>query len=94
MIGSLERELETILRLSGVSHVTSVYFGGGTCIGIVIYFPLSTCNSVVIEGTPSLASARMVESVLNVISRKVSLYSGAEVTLEANPSSLDISKLR
>jgi len=45
-------------------------------------------------GTPSLAKPEVIETVLNAISAKVSIDSGAEVTLEANPSSSSSQRLR
>ena len=44
--------------------------------------------------TPSLASPDTVESVLNVVSLNSLLDSSAEITLEANPTSVELVKLR
>ncbi|KAM9222441.1 radical S-adenosyl methionine domain-containing protein 1, mitochondrial [Leptosomus discolor] len=62
----LVREARTLLRLSQVQSVTSVFFGGGT---------------------PSLASPRTIAAVLEAVAGAAHLPAGAEVTLEANPSS-------
>ncbi|NWY95436.1 RSAD1 protein, partial [Loxia curvirostra] len=62
----LVREAQTLLRLSQVHSVTSVFFGGGT---------------------PSLASPGTVAAVLEAVAGAAHLPAGAEVTLEANPSS-------
>ncbi|NXP07662.1 RSAD1 protein, partial [Thinocorus orbignyianus] len=62
----LVREARTLLRLSQVQSVTSVFFGGGT---------------------PSLASPGTIAAVLEAIAGAAHLPTGAEVTLEANPSS-------
>ncbi|CAN8194174.1 unnamed protein product [Coccothraustes coccothraustes] len=62
----LVREAQTLLRLSQVHSVTSVFFGGGT---------------------PSLASPGTVAAVLEAVAAAAHLPAGAEVTLEANPSS-------
>ncbi|XP_054077460.1 radical S-adenosyl methionine domain-containing protein 1, mitochondrial isoform X4 [Rissa tridactyla] len=66
MRACLVREARTLLRLSQVQSVTSVFFGGGT---------------------PSLASPCTVAAVLEAIAGTAHLPAGAEVTLEANPSS-------
>ncbi|NXY65647.1 RSAD1 protein, partial [Callaeas wilsoni] len=68
----LVREAQTLLRLSQVHSVTSVFFGGGT---------------------PSLASPGTVAAVLEVVAGAAHLPAGAEVTLEANPSSTSTSRL-
>ncbi|RMB92300.1 hypothetical protein DUI87_31412 [Hirundo rustica rustica] len=68
----LVREAQTLLRLSQVHSVTSVFFGGGT---------------------PSLASPGTVAAVLEAVAGAAHLPAGAEVTLEANPSSTSTSRL-
>ncbi|NXM19879.1 RSAD1 protein, partial [Ploceus nigricollis] len=68
----LVREAQTLLRLSQVHSVTSVFFGGGT---------------------PSLASPSTVAAVLEAVTGAAHLPAGAEVTLEANPSSTSASTL-
>ncbi|XP_054702788.1 radical S-adenosyl methionine domain-containing protein 1, mitochondrial isoform X1 [Grus americana] len=68
----LVRETRTLLRLSQVQSITSVFFGGGT---------------------PSLASPRTIAAVLEAVAGAVHLPNGAEVTLEANPSSAGIPRL-
>ncbi|NXD28696.1 RSAD1 protein, partial [Spelaeornis formosus] len=68
----LVREARTLLRLSQVHSVTSVFFGGGT---------------------PSLASAGTVAAVLEAVAGAAHLPAGAEVTLEANPSSTSTRRL-
>ncbi|XP_030817915.1 radical S-adenosyl methionine domain-containing protein 1, mitochondrial isoform X4 [Camarhynchus parvulus] len=68
----LVREAQTLLRLSQVHSVTSVFFGGGT---------------------PSLASPGTVAAVLEAVAGAAHLPAGAEVTLEANPSSTSASAL-
>ncbi|NXH76370.1 RSAD1 protein, partial [Hydrobates tethys] len=62
----LVREPHTLLRLSQVQSVTSVFFGGGT---------------------PSLASPHTIGVVLEAVAGAAHLPTGAEVTLEDNPSS-------
>lgn len=44
-------------------------------------------------GTPSLLSVDAVESIINGVSRAFNLTPDAEITLEANPSSMDADKL-
>ncbi|NXG69240.1 RSAD1 protein, partial [Baryphthengus martii] len=68
----LVREARTLIRLSQVHSITSVFFGGGT---------------------PSLASPRTIAAVLEAIAGAAHLPAGAEVTLEANPSSTGTSRL-
>ncbi|NXI34146.1 RSAD1 protein, partial [Galbula dea] len=68
----LVQETRTLLRLSQVQSITSVFFGGGT---------------------PSLASPRTIAAVLEAIAGAAQLPIGAEVTLEANPSSADTLRL-
>ncbi|NXS62005.1 RSAD1 protein, partial [Brachypteracias leptosomus] len=68
----LVREARTLLRLSQVQRVTSVFFGGGT---------------------PSLASPRTIAAVLEAVAGAAHLPTGAEVTLEANPSSASTPRL-
>lgn len=45
-------------------------------------------------GTPSLADPGTVEAVIASIEEKSILASGAEITLEANPTSAQTNKLR
>ncbi len=45
-------------------------------------------------GTPSLAGPGLVEAVLRAVSEHSQLDSGAEVCLEANPSSAKLSLLK
>ena len=45
-------------------------------------------------GTPSLAGAGLVEAVLKVVSNSAHLDREAEVCLEANPTSANLSQLR
>ncbi|KAM9258248.1 radical S-adenosyl methionine domain-containing protein 1, mitochondrial [Cariama cristata] len=68
----LVRETRTLLHLSQVQSVTSVFFGGGT---------------------PSLASPCTIAAVLEAVAGAAHLPAGAEVTLEANPSSTDTPRL-
>ncbi|NXF19972.1 RSAD1 protein, partial [Rhodinocichla rosea] len=72
MRACLVREAQTLLCLSQVHSVTSVFFGGGT---------------------PSLASPGTVAAVLEAVAGAAHLPAGAEVTLEANPSSTGASAL-
>ncbi|NWQ58853.1 RSAD1 protein, partial [Neopipo cinnamomea] len=72
MRACLVREAHTLLRLSQVHSITSVFFGGGT---------------------PSLASPHTIAAVLEAVAGAAHLPASAEVTLEANPSSTDTSRL-
>ncbi|XP_035826676.1 radical S-adenosyl methionine domain-containing protein 1, mitochondrial isoform X2 [Aplysia californica] len=69
----LVRELKTVLGLSGVSSVSSVFFGGGT---------------------PSLAEPRTIESVLTAVRQTTAMAEDAEVSMEVNPTALEIDKLK
>ncbi|NWS17517.1 RSAD1 protein, partial [Pachyramphus minor] len=68
----LVQEAHTLLHLSQVCSITSVFFGGGT---------------------PSLASPHTIAAVLEAVAGAAHLPTSAEVTLEANPSSTDTSRL-
>ncbi|NWR48201.1 RSAD1 protein, partial [Regulus satrapa] len=68
----LVREAQTLLRLSQVHSVTSVFFCGGI---------------------PSRACPNTVAAVLEAVAGAAHLPAGAEVTLEANPSSTSTSRL-
>ena len=35
MAACLEKEVKSLLKLSGIGHVTSVYFGGGRYVGVI-----------------------------------------------------------
>nr|XP_061805310.1 radical S-adenosyl methionine domain-containing protein 1, mitochondrial-like [Nerophis lumbriciformis] len=69
----LQQEVESLLQLSQVSCVTSVFFGGGT---------------------PSLAHPATVSAILEAVSRRTSLADQAEVSLEVNPTSEGMAKLK
>ncbi|XP_048248376.1 radical S-adenosyl methionine domain-containing protein 1, mitochondrial-like [Haliotis rufescens] len=73
MRDNLVRETETLIRLSGVSSIASIFFGGGT---------------------PSLASADTIASIINQVKAQVTLPDSGEITLEANPTSLETNRLR
>jgi putative oxygen-independent coproporphyrinogen III oxidase len=45
-------------------------------------------------GTPTLFSANALKKLLDVISKKVSLANNLEITLEANPGSIDLTQLK
>ncbi|WP_321393912.1 radical SAM family heme chaperone HemW [uncultured Desulfuromusa sp.] len=45
-------------------------------------------------GTPSLLSAPQFEDILNLIDRSFKIQSTAEITVEANPGTLNLSKLK
>ncbi|KAK2169431.1 hypothetical protein LSH36_10g12000, partial [Paralvinella palmiformis] len=69
----LVKETETLLKLSNIKTIKSVFFGGGT---------------------PSLAEPLTIQSVLETVERCTHLIPGAEITLEANPTSAESTKLR
>ncbi|OCT62916.1 radical S-adenosyl methionine domain-containing protein 1, mitochondrial [Xenopus laevis] len=69
----LVQEARTLIQLSQVHRVTSVFFGGGT---------------------PSLASYDSIAAVLEAISQTALLPQDAEITLEANPTSAERSRLQ
>ncbi|KAK3607437.1 hypothetical protein CHS0354_035136, partial [Potamilus streckersoni] len=69
----LETETKTLLNLSGVKQINSIFFGGGT---------------------PSLALPSTIERVINAVHDKVTFNPGSEVTLEANPTKLEMERLR
>ena len=69
----LVTETTTLLNLSGVKSITSIYFGGGT---------------------PSLAKPKTVQKIIEAIQSTVHFPEKMEITLEANPTALEASKLR
>ncbi|KAE8576774.1 hypothetical protein XENTR_v10004317 [Xenopus tropicalis] len=69
----LVQEARTLIRLSQVHRITSVFFGGGT---------------------PSLASHGTIAAVLEAVSQTALLPQDAEITLEANPTSAERSRLQ
>ena len=52
------------------------------------------CLIIFLQGTPSLAEPSTISSVLETVSRICHLPSDAEVTLEANPTSVETGRLR
>lgn len=50
--------------------------------------------SYIDTGTPSLAKPSTIETVINAVAANTSLDSDAEITLEANPTSAEMDKLR
>lgn len=91
MTRCLVKELTSLIKLSGIKTVTSVYFGGGNdsiaCVRL-IQLPISY------PGTPSLAEPRTIEAVINTVREQTCLKHNAEVTLEANPTSAQTERLR
>ena len=83
-----------------------MYFGGGkkttfeTILPITLYryFSISMYSYemylFLCTGTPSLAKPDTVEAVISSVEERSMLASGAEVTLEANPTSALTNKLR
>ena len=68
----LVTELRTLLELSGVKKVHSVFFGGGT---------------------PSIAEPHVLGAVLQVLKETVAMPTDVEITMEANPTSLEMETL-
>ncbi|XP_048347478.1 radical S-adenosyl methionine domain-containing protein 1, mitochondrial isoform X3 [Sphaerodactylus townsendi] len=68
----LIQETKTLIQLSQVQRITSVFFGGGT---------------------PSMASPLTIDNILDTISQCAHLAEGTEITLEANPTSAEASRL-
>lgn len=73
MTDSLVTETKTLLKLSGVKQITSIFFGGGT---------------------PSLAPPSTIQRIIECVRQLADLSMRAEITLEANPTSLEFQKLR
>lgn len=104
MTRCLIQELTSLLSLSGIKTVTSMYFGGGkkptfeTTLLIAIFQYQCTAGYemylFLCIGTPSLAKPDTVEAVISSVEEKSMLASGAEITLEANPTSAQTNKLR
>ncbi|XP_059156796.1 radical S-adenosyl methionine domain-containing protein 1, mitochondrial-like isoform X2 [Physella acuta] len=73
MKACLIKEADTLIRLAGVTEITSVFFGGGT---------------------PSLAKPETVKALLESVKSLVSIKNNAEISLEVNPTFLEIETLR
>ena len=71
MESSLCKETETILQLSGVKRIKSIYFGGGT---------------------PSLAPPKLISKLIKTVKELTEVDKNAEITIECNPSSVDMMK--
>ncbi|CAL1528266.1 unnamed protein product [Lymnaea stagnalis] len=69
----LIKEAQTLLTLSGVQEITSVFFGGGT---------------------PSLAHPDTIKMFMEDIKSRVSVQPTAEISMEINPTSLELEKLK
>lgn len=89
MADSLVREVQSLLKMSSITNVTSIYFGGGKNL-----IPVCQLRVLVFTGTPSLATASTVEKVINAVAINSKLDIKAEISLEANPTSSEITKLR
>lgn len=94
----LLREAQTLLRLSQVHRwVCGVGSWGGLGPSVPPAashpLPYSVTSVFFGGGTPSLASPGTVAAVLEAVAGAAHLPAGAEVTLEANPSSTSTSRL-
>lgn len=94
----LVREARTLLRLSQVQRwVHGGVSGGagpfGACLQPPHSLPYSITSVFFGGGTPSLASPRTIAAVLEAVAGAAHLPAGAEVTLEANPSSASSPRL-
>ena len=69
----LVTETATLLKLSGVKRIRSIFFGGGT---------------------PSLALPSTFYDVIDTVAKLVALDDDAEITMEANPTSIETSKMK
>lgn len=91
MANSLVREIQSLLTMSSITNIRSIYFGGGEHFEVVMDAYVAI---VTITGTPSLATASTVEKVINAVAINSRLDPNAEISLEANPTSSEMSKLR
>eukprot|EP00731_Ephydatia_muelleri_P029005 Em0020g649a len=73
LVSCLVQEVTTLLRMSTIDEITSVYFGGGT---------------------PSLAEPFAIEAVLARVNELVPTSPNIEVSLEVNPTSGQLHKLK
>ena len=96
MTRCLMTEIKTIIENSWINNVTSIYFGGGESLSHSIVF----CDTgyhmfqLICTGTPSLMKPSTVESVIGAVASCAHLNSDAEINIEANPTSVEIKKLR
>ena len=73
MRNCLVTETKTLLKLSGIKRVKSIFFGGGT---------------------PSLALPSTLHDVIDTVARVSQLSDDAEITMEANPTSMETAKMK
>ncbi|XP_064621389.1 radical S-adenosyl methionine domain-containing protein 1, mitochondrial-like isoform X2 [Lineus longissimus] len=69
----LGKEIQSLIYLSGIKEITSIFFGGGT---------------------PSLAEPSTLGHVIETVAKEATLADSAEITMEANPTSVEATKLR
>lgn len=95
---TLIKELQTFIKISGFTTVTSIYFGGGKSlyctVRTIIYGNNTYIKWGLVEGTPSLAEPATIHAVVNEVAKLCHLPAHAEIDLEANPSSARQSVLR
>ena len=94
----LEKEAKTLIGLSKVREVTSVFFGGGNfslfylsimkVMDSFCYILMTLC-----AGTPSLALPSTIEAVIKAISVSTKLDPEAEISMEVNPTALESDRL-
>ncbi|NXK53026.1 RSAD1 protein, partial [Chauna torquata] len=94
----LVRETQTLLRLSQVQRWVPGWGSRGVpgSFGGRLQPPHPPCSITSVffgGGTPSLASPRTIAAVLEAVAEAAHLPAGAEVTLEANPSSASPARL-
>ncbi|KAL4240831.1 hypothetical protein ACF0H5_001619 [Mactra antiquata] len=73
MTECLVKETRTLIQLSGIERIKSIFFGGGT---------------------PSLALPDTVHKVIEAVKQSTYFDKSSEVTLEANPTHLETSRLK
>ena len=66
---ALLKETQTVLEMTGVKQIKSIYFGGGT---------------------PSLLPTKTISNLINGVKQLTEVVEDIEITIECNPSSLDI----
>ena len=89
----MTRHLGNIRRVAYLDSIVPSFDRSVVVTGICFYFP-HNCFEHTVTGTPSLAEPETIGAVVDGIKNLVSFSSCSEITIEVNPTDLEISKLR
>lgn len=92
----LVTETNTLLQLSQVKTIKSIFFGGGMIEGASYLFIIigEWFLYPLISGTPSLAEPATIQAVIETVAKAVHLPTNAEISLEVNPTPTESTNLR